>query len=1019
MIIDVSSGKSGFKAYLEHGQKKGRDLHRDELDQRIPLHGNLAAWALACEDAAAKGNRYDTFTLSFTEDYVSDEMLQRAVDEFRDHLFAAWPEAERDRIPFYAEAHRPKIITYQNAETGKTEKRLTHIHIGVGRHDLLTGKHVQLTGYLGKEASDNLKYLDAFQESFNARYGFASPKLNPRITPETAIDILARYTGQKPDELGTFNERKADLETKIQRAVIDQGVTTWAGFGEMLAQFGMVSKVRAGKSDEAYAVTPTGSIRRVRLERTFFQRQFIERPTEEKVSIISDKARRAYVEQLAPYTAPDYLAETLDEWHRLKAREIRYFHPNSDDYKNVYLPADAAQREQILDAIERKNHGIESPANRRERQAAPARDRLPKLPVRNLDGVQRRSEMLLRRDHDMDVRADVAARPIGPSVRQADGASAGTRGRARGPLNQPSSVLAKLQDDLRERYEQAQAKQKFAEIRRNIDGQQLLARLSHSHGLQPEIYGVEKASDGSTRIRCGTKALSANDFLTKHLGMTWREAAPILREVYELQIGKRVVRARSQHDGIEARRLWKEFQASRKDQAAITERLAQFDAQTKVGKVELAARLRGEKAQALAGLGREQRKAVRAAETLRAATLKAEYSEARKEERRQLRPPQKEAWREFLHERAQAGDSVALRALRRLDDSARDVEGLTISGAGQHAIEDERKRRAAMATSDVLKTLRVQVERNGDVTFTSNGRAVLRDQGDSLRVLDPHSDEAIIAGLSLAQQMYGHTLTLSGPQEFQARVVALAVERGMPVKFADQRLEAYRLQLKAEKAKPFARPEPRQEPKREEQLQDASKETNEAAKASEPAQQPETPKATQQQAAADNEIVTPSHEDNQQHEDRKKAQDEAKAAAAAHELAEKAKAAEQAEVEQASAEEHEDDPIAVLAKALDLDVESDRPVMAETKEWDKHIGTIVGVTDTHIAVAERDRTTIHEIEGMRITSDGQVHGQAALAKGNAISLLYKRDHTGQSYGQALVTEKRQEHQRQRDNDLGL
>lgn len=511
MIIDVSSGKSGFKAYLEHGQKKGRDLHRDELDQRIPLHGNLAAWALACEDADAKGNRYDTFTLSFTEDYVSDEMLQKAVDEFRDHLFAAWPEAERDRIPFYAEAHRPKIITYQNAETGKTEKRLTHIHIGVGRHDLLTGKHVQLTGYLGKEASDNLKYLDAFQESFNARYGFASPKLNPRITPETAIDILARYTGKKPDALGTFNERKADLETKIQRAVIDQGVTTWAGFGEMLAQFGTVSKVRAGKSDEAYAVTPTGSTRRVRLERTFFQRQFIERPTEEKVSIISDKARRAYIEQLAPYTAPDYLAETLDEWHRLKAREIRYFHPNSDDYKNVYLPADAAQREQILDAIERKNHGIESPANRRERQAAPARDRLPKLPVRNLDGVQRRSEMLLRSDHDMDVRADVAARPIGPSVRQADGASAGTRGRARGPLNQPSSVLAKLQDDLRERYEQAQAQQKFAEIRRNIDGQQLLARLSHSHGLQPEIYGVEKASDGSTRIRCGTKSLSAND----------------------------------------------------------------------------------------------------------------------------------------------------------------------------------------------------------------------------------------------------------------------------------------------------------------------------------------------------------------------------------------------------------------------------------------------------------------------------------------------------------------------------
>lgn len=803
MIIDVSSGKTGFKEYLEHGQKKGRELHRDDLDQRIPLAGNLAAWALACEDPAAKGNRYDTFTLSFSEDYVSDEMLRKAVEEFREHIFAAWPEAERDRIPFYAEAHRPKVKTYVHAETGEVIERKTHIHIGVGRHDLLTGKHVQLTGYLGQEASDNAKYLDAFQESFNSRYGFASPKLSPRVTPETAIDMLARYTGQRPNELGTFNEKKAALETQIQRAVIDQGVTTWDRFGQILTRFGVVSKVRAGKFNESYAVTPTGSSRRVRLDGVLFQREFIERPTGEKVSIISDRARRAYVEQLAPYTAPDYLAETLSEWHRRKAREIRYLHTNSDFYKNVYFPADAAQREHLLNAIEREHRGIESPADDRERQDAAARTRLPRLPVRDLDGVQKRSEMLLRRDHDVDVRVDVANRPVSPGVRQADGAGTKARGRARGPLSQPSSVLTRLQDDLRERYEQAQAPQKFAEIRRNIDGQQLLARLSHSHGLQPEIYGVESAFDGSTRIRCGTKSLSANDFLTKHLGMPWREAAPILREVYELQIGKRVVRARSQQDGNDARRLWREFQATRKDQATITERLAQFDAQTKVGRTELVARLRREKDQALAGLGREHRKAVRAAETLRAATLKAEYNEARREERRRLRPPQKEVWRAYLQERAQAGDGVALRALRRMDDSARAVDGLTISGVGHQVDEDERKRkRHALAVSTVLKTLRVHVGRNGDVTYSRHGQAVLRDQGERLQVLDSNSDETIIAGLTLAQHMYGRILTLTGPEDFQRRVVALAAERGMPIRFEDPRLEAMRALFHASNAKP-------------------------------------------------------------------------------------------------------------------------------------------------------------------------------------------------------------------------
>lgn len=362
---------------------------------------------------------------------------------------------------------------------------------------------------------------------------------------------------------------------------------------------------------------------------------------------------------------------------------------------------------------------------------------------------------------------------------------------------------------MRERYEQAEAKQKFAEIRRHIDGGQLLARLSHSHGVRAGIYGVSKAADGSTRIVCGTQALSANDFLTKHLGMPWREAAPILREVYELQIGKRVVRARGPQDGIEARRLWKAFQATRSDPAG-KERLAHFDAQTIVVRRALAAKLKREGVQALAGLGREQRKAVRAAEMLRAATVKAEFNEARKVERRMLKPPQKDAWRDFLQQQAQVGDLAALRVLRRLDDTARDKdkedEGLTITGVG---LDEDQKKRRTLAASSVLKALSTRVDRSGDVIFLRAGQAVLRDEGKRLQVLDPNSDETIVAGLLLAQQMYGHTLTLTGPAEFQARAVALAVEHGMPVRFADPQLEAMRLQLHANRFKPT--PQPRAE----------------------------------------------------------------------------------------------------------------------------------------------------------------------------------------------------------------
>ena len=800
MIIEIGGGEGGLKAYLEEGRKQGREFHRDELDQRIPLAGDLAAFELACDTFDSTGDRYDHFTLSFSEDFVSDEMLQRAVVEFRDHVFAAWAEPERSRVAFYAEAHRPKIKTYLHAETGELIVRKTHIHIGIGRRDLLTGKHVQLVGYLGL-GSDNLRYLDTWQESFNARHGFASPKTSPRVSAETAIDMLARYTGQRPDKLGSFNQRKAALEIQIQKAIIDQGVTSWEGLGQLLRRFGAVSKLRGGQFNESFALTPPGESRRIRLQGVFFQREFIERPTAEKLQILMERARRVYIEQKTPLLDAAHLRETLAEWHAVKSREIRFLHSGSRFYKEVYLAADAAGRAKILDSLQRERHpnGIASPANDRKRQAATARDRLPKMPVRHMDGIQARSKMLLRRDDGVDVRAGSAGAPTGHRLRQADGSRAG-RGRARGPLKQPSCVVTQLREELLERYEAARADRKYVEIRHNLDCEQLLARLSHSHGLEASLYATERAADGSARIRCGSRLLTPNDFLKQEMGLQWREAAPILREVYEQQIGKRVVRPRARSDGVEARRLWRQFQNSRADQSSLTERLAQFDAQTKAGRAELAAMARRERAVAMARVGREGRQAAWATDRLRAVAARAEYAEARREERRLIRPPRREAWRAFLQERAQAGDGAALRVLRGLDDSARETDGLTICGvSGLQASEGERKRRM-LSASAVLRTLQAHVERNGDVTYTRAGRAVLRDRGERLQIMDPHSDEVILAGMLLAQDLYGLTLTLSGPGDFQRRAVALAVEHGLPVKFEDQALEALRVQLHANKA---------------------------------------------------------------------------------------------------------------------------------------------------------------------------------------------------------------------------
>ena len=825
MIVEFGGGKGGLKEYLEHGKKRGRELHRDQLDQRVPLAGDLTVFEMATETHGGAGHHYDHITLSFSESHVSDEMLQTAAAEFRDHALAAWPERERHRIAFYAEAHRPRMLSYIHSETGELVERLTHIHIGLGKHDLLTGASIEPLGFLGPQ-SDNLKYIDAWQESFNARHGFTSPKDNPKITPENAVDVLSRYTGQRPDHLGTFNEKKAALEITLQKEIIAENITTWDNFSELLATHGAVSKMREGQFGECYRIKPHGAARAMRLQGVFFQRQFIERPTAEKIAIVSERARTAYLEQMQPRKAPQYVARTLSDWHQFKARENRFLHTGSKFYQEVYKPADAVTRHHLLDQIEKEYDGIQGSAATQARKIATARNRVPRLPVRDLDGIQSRTEMLLRDHSSLDVRAESTAQSDGVGVRQTvglgrrrdgevdsftqsdagtglsgsvgsdrDGAPAGDAGQ-RHRVIQASSVLNRVHADRRERYEQAIDKESYADIRQHLDCAQLLGSLSHTHGLNPELYQLTKAKDGTSRIQCGSRALSPSDFLTKELGLPWRDAAQILRKTFEHQMGSKVMVARGR---AAASPLWRELKSEQlAGKPVAMQRLQAFDADTKANRAVLFAALKAEQTKVLAGLTGIRRKAAQSLGKLQAAMAKAEFSEARRALRKSLQPSQANAWRSFLQVRAQTGSEEALAALRKLDGTARAVPAQSITGTlhlDDKEDEKKRRRRARESSASILKMLTHSVEINGDITYSQHGRAVLRDEGRYLAVLDEHSEEAIVAALLLAREKFGTNLTLTGSAEFQRRVVAVAVARGIAVKFVDPQLEATRQQI--------------------------------------------------------------------------------------------------------------------------------------------------------------------------------------------------------------------------------
>lgn len=850
MIIEPGGGKGGFKEYLETGQKKGRELHRDQLDQRIPLIGDLDVFEIATSLHQGEGRLYDHITLSLTERHVSDQMLQVLANEFRDHALSAWPESERHRVAIYAEAHRPKILSYKNSETGKYVDRLIHVHFGIGRHDLLTGKSIEPLGFLGERA-DNLKFIDAFQESFNSRYGFASPKDNPKITPENAVDTLARYTGARPNALGTFNERKAALEVALQKEIISRNITTWDGFEKLLAGHGEVSKMHEGKFNECYRVKPHGATKAMRLSGVFFTQQFIERPTPEKQAIISEKAKVAYLEQMQPRKEPEYIAGVLNEWRQTKARELRFLHTGSSYYKNTYLPADAETRRQILDDLERKSLGITPcivpdlshltnkqltkginhvlriapnggvPPNpgklflhaEPDRTLPPPHRRgsLHELSTGDLDGDGSIGEVLL--PYPLHVHMGDERPRQDQNLRRAGTSTASSRGSLK---TQPSSVIARLNTDLRERYEQAADKEKFAEIRKNLDCSQLLASLSHSHGLNPDLYKVAAGKDGTPRIQCGSRALTPSDFLTKELGLPWREAAPILSGTYARQIGSKVVKPRPMKAAPS--KLWREFKAElQAGKPGVSNRIKLFNEGAKVRRTALFKKLNAEQNAALDGLTGHDRKVARSLQKLRMATAKAEFKAMLEDERSSIQPTQANAWRIFLQTRAQVGSEEALAELRKLDDSARAAQPTGPSFTGTIILDDseEKKRRRhtgdSAAVVELLRAITPVVSKNSDITYQLRGQSILRDEGRHLAVLDENSEDAIVAGLLLAREKFGSNLTLTGSADFQRRAVEVAVANGISVKFTDPQLEAMRLQLVSEKRqaeRPVRTPKP-------------------------------------------------------------------------------------------------------------------------------------------------------------------------------------------------------------------
>ncbi|MDR6412221.1 UNVERIFIED_ORG: hypothetical protein ABIC62_005703 [Burkholderia sp. 1595] len=354
MLIRVRGYHDGIKAYLEKGQKQGREMERDEMDERVILAGDLDLTNDIIQSIDTAAERYLHVTLSFKEDEVDRELLGEIVREFEAFAFAAY---RRDEYNFYAEAHVPRIKSYADRKTGEPVERKVHVHVVIPEMNLVTGRRLDPFG----KVDHNERYLEAFQEHINAKYGLASPKDNRRVQFTDASEMISRYKGD------VFEGANRELKAAILEAVITRDVTRYDDFRVLLTEYGGTRTRNAGRESEYENVKPAGAAKGVNLKEFVFSREFIELDATAKREALEANVQAQYVEPGVSRDTPRTYLDSLETWHDTRAREIKYLNSGSRFYR-TYQAASPAEQRRILDHREQRFYDATGGFNERTRE---------------------------------------------------------------------------------------------------------------------------------------------------------------------------------------------------------------------------------------------------------------------------------------------------------------------------------------------------------------------------------------------------------------------------------------------------------------------------------------------------------------------------------------------------------------------------------------------------------------------------------------------------------------------------
>ncbi|WP_194726469.1 LPD7 domain-containing protein [Noviherbaspirillum malthae] len=816
MIIRQGGGDDGIIEYLEHGKKAGRPYTRNELDERVVLAGDMEATRKLIKSIEHNGERYIHLTGSFSEKDLPQETMKSIVDRYVAELMAAF---RPDEFAFYAEAHYAKIKSYTHEETGEHVDRSDHFHLVIPNINLISGKALNPMG----RVLQNTIWLDALQEAINRDYNLVSPKDRPRSDSTTKADIIGRDRVTE-FEKGSYKKVKAVLEA----AVIERQITDKKGLVALAKEYGEVRVRNPGKGPEReyVAVKPPGFDKWVNLSSGIFRDCMGATP-----KFDSKPAGKVGVGK----RSSDDLDDLVEDWVLRRSREVKLLNSGRKKEYAEYKAADNETKMVLLGHLEQEfyrkydkgetygqtdtrgrrrqradqNAGIHARADTASAgagaSARAAADKshlakfasgastasihtMPSMHTRRLVSDTGGGEGLLQGHAGSDVGRPGRTDPDG-AVRFAPDAGRTGRiineGTGRAAVNFAEQLL-RDHIDARASAEEGQ-RALMREIKRRIDPHFLLAQLAKDYGARPEDYVVTDGSeyrDGMPRIRHRNSTQNTNvaDLLTRHFRQSWPEASRYLQGVYTLQNLKQRAAITPPPPNPA---MWRSYQKARHakridlrpvEQAAIRaakDALRNLRQQHKLEMENLRRRrlayadFKAQRSILKMQIAREERRLqtdIRAARERLAGLDRTD--------------PARAVYRGFLLERAQAGDLEALLELRR---QRNEIERRSKPRTGAFVMVGVS---TTVALIDRSEDMSYQVRRNGDVSyFNTNGIEILRDTSNAIYVMQ-ESDDSIELALLLAQKRFGNgRFDPLGDATFNERVVRIATERNLNIRF--------------------------------------------------------------------------------------------------------------------------------------------------------------------------------------------------------------------------------------------